>query len=102
MKLRQGNEMKKTVIGAIIFLAGVVQTIGVFLCGILYLPHVTAWNTAYPSKLFFLIMSGNSQFSDGADGLGLGIFFVFGIAMVLFGLGILICELAKKDKPKNL
>jgi hypothetical protein len=60
------------------------------------LPHLTTWSTSYPSKLLFLIIAGRSQFNDGADGLGLSIFFILGIIMTFLGLTILIYEYMRK------
>jgi hypothetical protein len=89
--------MKKTVIGAVILFAGILQTMGIIISGVIYLPHLTAWSTLYPSKLYFLILAGKSQFNDDANGLGLGVFFILGIIMALLGLGILIYEYIRKD-----
>jgi hypothetical protein len=89
--------MKKTVIGAVILFAGVLQTIGIIISAAIYMPNLTAWSTAYPSKLLFLILAGKSRFSDGADGFGLGLLFILGIIMILLGLGILINEYIRKD-----
>lgn len=89
--------MKKTLIGSVLLFAGVLQTIGVLISSVIYLPHLSAWSTSYPSKLLFAIMAGKSRFNDGANGLGLGLFFVFGIALTLLGLGILLYEFFKKE-----
>lgn len=88
--------MKRTVIGTVILLAGVLQTMGIIISGVIYLPHLTALYTSYPSKLLFVILAGKSQFDDGADGLGLSIFFILGIIMMIFGLIILIYEYRRK------
>jgi hypothetical protein len=88
--------VKKTVIGAVILIAGVLQTMGIIISGVVYLPHLTTWLTSYPSKLLFLILAGRSQFNDGADGLGLSIFFILGIIMTFLGLTILIYEYMRK------
>jgi hypothetical protein len=69
---------------------------GIIISGVVYLPHLTTWLTSYPSKLLFLILAGRSQFNDGADGLGLSIFFILGIIMTFLGLTILIYEYMRK------
>ncbi len=92
--------MKKTIVGAVMLFAGALQTIGIIISGVIYLPHQSGWSTAYPSKLWFLIIAGKSQYSSGADGLGLGILFIFGIIMLLIGFCILISEYIKDAKTK--
>jgi len=96
----EAEEMRKTIIGAVLLIAGVLQTIGIILCGVIYLPHQNEWLSTYPSKLWFLIMAGKSKFSTGADGLGLGILFIFGIIMLLIGFCMLISEYIKDWKLK--
>lgn len=91
------TRMKRTFIGATIFVSGILQTLGIIISGVIYLPHVTSWSTTYPSKLIFTIMAGNEQIADDTIGLGLGWFFVFGIALILLGLGILLYEYFRKD-----
>lgn len=92
--------MKKTIIGAVMLIAGVLQTIGIIISGVIYLPHQSGWSTAYSSKLWFLIMAGKSKFSSGAGGLGLGTLLFFGIIMILIGFYILISEYIKDLKTK--
>ena len=90
--------MKKTVIGMTLLINGILIDLFLISSALQYLPHLTAWSSAYPSKLFFLIFAGGSRFGDGADGLGLGAFFVFGIVLILLGLVILAFEYFMKDK----
>ena len=89
--------MKKVWIGMCLFIMGVVETIAIILSASILLPGVTAWDTAYPSKLFFLIFAGRSEFNDGADGLGLGLFFVLGMIFMAVGLVILGVEYFRKE-----
>ena len=70
--------MKKTIIGTALLISGVWTISFLISSALQFLPHLTAWSNSYPSKLFFLIFAGRSQFNDGADGLGLGMFFIFG------------------------
>ena len=73
--------MRKIVIGIALLFSGIMLNSLMILSAMQYLPHMTAWSRSYPSKLFFLIYAGWSRFNDGADGLGLGIPFVFGIVL---------------------
>ena len=93
--------MKKTIIGTVLLLSGIIVDMFLILTASLALPHVMAWSTSYPSKLFFLIFAGKSQSTDGADGLGLGLFFVFGIILIILGLIILAIEYLKEDKGQE-
>ncbi len=90
--------MKRVAIGITVLSSGILTILSIFVCASLYLPHLTSWSTAYPSRLFFLIFAGQSKFSNGADGLGLGLFFVLGIILTIVGLAILAIEYFKKEK----
>ena len=90
--------MKRTIIGTVLLLSGIIVVMFIILIASLALPYLTAWSNTAPSKLFFLIFAGKSQFSDGADGLGLGLLFVFGTVLIILGLIILALEYLKKDK----
>ena len=90
--------MKKTIIGIALLISGIIVDLFLILSAMQYLPHITAWSTSYPSKLFFLIFAGASQFNDGADGLGLGFPFVFGGVLIILGLSILAAEYFRNDK----
>ena len=92
--------MKRVLIGISLSVMGIIITLGVMLCAAICLPSTTAWNTSYPSKLFFLIFAGQSPFADGANGLGLGIFFVFGIVLTLIGLVMLLIEYFRKESKQ--
>jgi len=89
--------MKKTVIGIAMLISGIILNSFLILSAMQYLPHMTAWSSSYPSKLFFLIFAGQSRFNDGVDGLGLGIPFVLGVVFVILGLIILAIEYFKKE-----
>ena len=90
--------MKKVVIGIALLINGIILNSFLIQTAMQYLPHMTAWSTSYPSKLFFLIFAGMSKFTDGADGLGLAVPFIFGTIMAIMGFIILIVEYFKKDK----
>ena len=82
--------MKKILIGISLLAMGIVETLGIILCATFCLPSATAWDNSYPSKLFSLIF-------DGADGLGLGMFFSFGVVLIIVGLIILGIEYFRKE-----
>jgi hypothetical protein len=84
--------MRKIAIGICFLLSGIITDLALVFSAVTFLPHLTAWSTAYPSKLMFLIFAGKSRFSDGADGLGLGLFFSFGILLIILGTAILLKE----------
>jgi len=84
--------MKRTLIGAVLLIAGVLQNIGIIISATISIPHFSSWSTTYPSRLWFLIFAGKSKYQSGADGLSLGILFIFGIIMIVSGLLILLIE----------
>lgn len=90
--------MKKIVIGSVCLVTGVIEVIGILICGAIYLPHLNAWSTSYSSKLFFIIFAGKSKFNDGVNGLGLGVFFVFGLVLSIIGIIILFKEYISENK----
>jgi len=90
--------MKKIAIGIALLISGLIFNSFLIFTAMQYLPQMTVWSNSYPSKLFFLIFAGMSQFNDGADGLGLGILFIFGIVLTVLGLIILAIEYFKKEK----
>jgi len=90
--------MKKTIIGIALLASGIATNLFLISSALQYLPNLKAWSTTYPSKLFFLIFAGQSRFNDGADGLALGLFFIFGVALIVLGIIILAVEYFKKDK----
>ena len=90
--------MKKTVIGIATFFGGILISLSIISTAVQNLPHLTAWSGSYSSKLFFLIFAGLSPIDDGADGLGLGVFFIFGVMLMFLGIAILALEYFKKNK----
>lgn len=89
--------MKKVLIGVCLLIGGIIETVSIIFIASLSLASTTSWDTSYPSKLFFLIFAGCSEFHDGTDGLELGVFFIFGVALVILGLIVLGIEYFKKD-----
>jgi len=81
--------MKKTIIGSVIFLSGVIISISILIAAALHLPHVTSWRG---SKLWSSIFA-----TDLPNGLELGIPFIIGIVLFAVGLFILVIEYFRID-----
>lgn len=91
--------MKKIATGICFLVSGLITDLALVFAAVSFLPQQNAWDTAYPSKLMFLIFAGTSRFNDGADGLGLGLFFSFGVLLIIMGAAILLREFFF-DRPK--
>jgi len=89
--------MKRVLIGISLSVMGMIITLGLLFFAGTYIPSLTSWYPWYPSKLFFLIFAGSSGLNDDANGLGLGIFFVFGVVLTLLGILILLIEYFRKE-----
>ena len=84
--------------GLVGLVLGVLTGLTVIIVAAMNLPSTNTWSTAYPSKLWFLIFAGTSPFRDGADGLGLGWVFVFGVIMAAAGIVLLIMDTVKRKR----
>jgi len=89
--------MKRVLIAITLSVMGIMETIGVMLCAAICLSDAPAWNSEYPSKLFFLIFAGQSPAGDAASGLSLGLFFVFGVVLTLSGLVLMGIEYFREE-----
>lgn len=87
--------MKKTVIGGIIMLSGVLTTIGIILTAAIYAPSITSWSG---SKLWFAIFGAQKYGNEVIQSLFLGTPFIIGIILAIVGLIILGKEYFKDDK----
>jgi hypothetical protein len=90
--------MKRTIIGSIFLLTGMLNLIGTIISGSIYSSMLKTWDTSYGTKLWFSIFCGASKFNDGMDGLGLNVFFIFGILLIILGLVILLKEYFNSTK----
>lgn len=84
--------MKRMIIGITFLFCGIIQTTGILFTAAICIP---------PSAVWFLLAAIMNNNVNGADGLGLGIFFVAGIAMTLFGLVVLLYEFFAKNNGKR-
>ena len=87
--------MKKTVIGGIIMLSGVLTTISIILTAAIYAPSITSWSG---SKLWFAIFGAKKYGNEVIQSLFLGTPFIIGIILAIIGLIILGKEYFKDDK----
>jgi hypothetical protein len=78
--------MKKTVIGGIFLLSGVLTTMSIIISAAIYAPHITSWSG---SKLWFAIFGAKQYGSEVIQSLFLGTPFIFGIVLAILGLIIL-------------
>ena len=90
--------MKKTIIGISFLLSGLLLELSIIFVASAQLPQITSWSREYSSKLMFLIFAGFPKYSDGAYGLGLGVFFVLGAALIAMGILALLREYFSKEK----
>ncbi len=86
--------MKKTIIGGIIMLSGVLTAISIILAATIYAPSITSWSG---SKLWFAIFGAKAHGSEVVQSLFLGTPFIIGILLVTTGLIILVKEYFSKD-----
>ena len=87
--------MKKTVIGGIIMLSGVLTTLCIILSAAIYTPNITSWSG---SKLWFAIFGAKKYGNEVIQSLFLGTPFVIGIILAIIGLIILGKEYFNDDK----
>lgn len=97
--------MKKMLIGAVLFLGGMLSMIGSLLCAAIALPSFSSWSNEYPSRLFSVLFEGRPPIYEdgfgGAEGVGLGFLFGFGILLLCVGLVVLILQYFTKEKNKQ-
>ena len=88
--------MKKTFIGSILLITGMLDMIAIIITAALSLTAMTDWSYEYPSRLWFLIFAGKPPMYNGTfvgtGGLGLGFLFICGIILLILGLIILAVE----------
>ena len=86
--------MKKTIIGGIIMLSGILSTLSIILVAAIYAPSITSWSG---SKLWFAIFGAKKYGNEVIQSLFLGTPFVIGVILVIIGLIILVKEYFNKD-----
>lgn len=98
VQLNPTSKSKSFFTGLVLLFLGTLTDLVVIVAAAINLPSINAWSTSYPSKLWFLIVSGMSQYNDGADGLGLGWVFVLGIVAIIVGILLLILDSFRRKK----
>jgi hypothetical protein len=78
--------MKKTVIGGILMLSGVLTTLSIIITAALYVPSITTWSG---SKLWYAIFGSRQYGNEAVQSLFLGVPFQIGIILAIVGLIIL-------------
>lgn len=86
--------MKKTVIGSVFMLSGIIVTISVIITAALYVPSITAWSG---SKLWYAIFGAKQYGNEVVQSLFLGAPFVIGIILAIIGLIMLVVEYCSKE-----
>ncbi|WP_055668606.1 hypothetical protein [Desnuesiella massiliensis] len=80
--------MKRTIIGSVLMITGVIISLSLIITATLYIPKITQWRG---SKLWFAIF-GAKDLGDTVQSLSVGIPFIIGLALFLIGLSILAIE----------
>lgn len=87
--------MKRTVIGGIIMLGGLMITLTIILCAAIYAPNITSWSGK--SKLWFVIFGAPQYGNEVLQSLSLGFPFIVGVIVTIIGLVILAREYFQSD-----
>ena len=85
--------MKRTVIGSVLFISGLLITLSLIIVATFYTPHITTWRGA---KLWFAIF-GASDMGPNIQSLSVGLPFCIGFILFVVGLLILFIEYFDKD-----
>jgi len=88
--------MKKTVIGGILMLSGVLITISIIVAAAIYAPSISSWSGG--SKLWFAIFGAKQYGNEVIQSLFLGTPFIIGIILAIAGLIILGKEYFNEEK----
>ncbi|WP_105620086.1 hypothetical protein [Vallitalea okinawensis] len=88
--------MKKTIIGSVIMLSGIIIDMTILIAASLYIPNITSWSGS--SKLWFVIFGAKQYGSEVVQSLFLGFPFIIGIMLTIIGLIILVVEYFDKEK----
>lgn len=81
--------MKKTIIGSVMTLSGVLIVVGIIISAALFAPSITSWSG---SKLWFAIFGAPQYGSDVVQSLFLGVPFIAGLVLAGAGMIILLIE----------
>ena len=86
--------MKKTIIGSVFMMVGVIIDISILITAALYIPNINTWRGL---KIWFAIF-GAKDMGNTAQSLYLGMPFVVGFIFFILGFVILAVEYFKKDR----
>lgn len=81
--------MKRTVIGGILMLSGVMVTMSIIMAASIYTQNITAWSG---SKLWYVIFGADVYGDEVSQSLFLATPFEIGISLAVVGLIILVIE----------
>lgn len=84
--------MKRTLIGSVTFLSGILITLTILISAAQYVPEIDTWRG---SKLWFAIFGAIDMESE--QSLFLGVPFTAGLLLIVLGSIILAIEYFKKD-----
>jgi len=87
--------MKKTIIGGIFMLSGVLTSLCIIMAAAFYSTSITSWSG---TKLWFVIFGSQQYGNETVQSLFLGFPFVIGILLFVIGLIILGKEYYSKEK----
>lgn len=85
--------MKKTMIGSVFMLSGIIITMSIIIAAAVYVPSITSWSG---SKLWYAIFGEKPYGSVVGQSLLLGFPFVIGFILGITGLVILLLQYSNK------
>jgi hypothetical protein len=85
--------MKRTIIGGILMLSGVLTSLSIIIAAAIYVPSITSWSG---SKLWFAIFGSRQYGDEVVQSLFLGVPFNIGLVLTVIGLLMLMKEYLSK------
>jgi glucose-6-phosphate-specific signal transduction histidine kinase len=92
----EGKIMKKTIIGSVFMITGMIITLSLIITASLYVPTITEWRG---TKLWFVIF-GSKCMGSSVQSLCCGTPFVIGMILFITGFIILVVEYFNKENSK--
>lgn len=86
--------MKKTIIGSVFMLSGIIISMSIIIAAAVYLPNITSWSG---SKLWYAIFGPDKYGSEVVQSLFLGFPFIIGFILSIIGLVILLIQYFNKE-----
>jgi hypothetical protein len=81
--------MKRTIIGGVFMISGVLTTLSIIIAASISVPNITSWSG---SKLWFAIFGARQYGNEVVQSLFLGTPFFIGLVVTVIGLLILVKE----------